>query len=164
MNNGTLETTACDTINAYFCVHYTQYPEIIGRFSIIWNIFETKIFSQDAKQIKIESIASKYEKKLPPLIYEDTCNFFYNRYKNINFLNGLFTKSINNLFCSILNTDYKKINIKHKIYFVLTVAFRFRCNLFHGVKVIDKLDEQIMPINLITAFLINFLEFEEENR
>lgn len=164
MTTEPLETTACATINEYFHVHYTEYIETIGRFSIIWNIFETKFFEQDAKQAKIESVADEYKKKLDLSIYEDTCKFFHNRYKSADFLKGLFTKDEDALFSSIRNTDYDKIDTKDKIYFVLTVAFRFRCNLFHGNKVIDKLNEQIMPIKLITAFLIKFLEFKETQK
>ena len=52
MNNENLETTACATINEYFHAHYTQYIETIGKFAIIWNIFETKIFKQNAGQKK----------------------------------------------------------------------------------------------------------------
>lgn len=136
-------------------------------FLWVWSVFEAKFLDHgnDAKNFgnQMIELAEKYSTKFSES--HDTFIFFKNRY----FINGQFTDYFRSLGLShnrkntvesILTTSTPTNS--DKLEFLFIVIYKFRCNLFHGLK--DPLlwrnfDNVFYQINV---FLMKFLDTFKE--
>lgn len=130
--------------------------QIAVSYLLIWPILEQRQFDGSMTQNKIKTAAKEisryYEGELQTdldSIIED----FFDRYKIINneyniHLKNLAPKEHNSKIVPILEKDnFFELSNEEKIHLLLYVIYRYRNNIFHGNKKIDKWTEYTVQIN-----------------
>lgn len=119
--------------------------EDVSGFLIIWTLFEQKHFDGFVRYNKLET----YAKNNSEIIRDngnlkEIFNYFFSRYKNSepfsNLIHEYTYKEIENL----LKED--DVSDEKKLFFLIFVVYRYRNNIFHGVKGVQswtKFEEQI---------------------
>ena len=138
--------------------------ELLSYFSILWNLFEGRVFFQSFK-FKIvddmidESVVIIIGNKIEHLYNRLT--LFTQKY------NGDFsTESFKDFYCvrdsdisSIqLNELFSNLNTFNKLKILLLAVSRVRNNMFHGLKEISKLNEQKELFLICNELLIALLD------
>lgn len=148
------------------------------QFLILWNLFEAKCFDNRLRPEKLICFSKKFENK--DFKFIEKSKYFYDRYQDREKLKNLLyggvkpkknensekNKSPEEIFQSILKSDYFKIPKNELIFLTLFVVYRYRNNMFHGNKGVSswlKFEEQIKFCNKIMQEMIIFSKEELEN-
>ncbi|MDM1537490.1 hypothetical protein [Myroides odoratimimus] len=147
----------------------------IKDFSLIWNLFEGKFFETSFSIDKLEKIL--IDTDIDIYCFLPYLEYFKNRYVNQedNTINERFSflhfrKKDREDFVTevLLNNEnilnYIETNTQYKVVLAISIiVYRFRNNLFHGVKNIQHIDQQ--EENFVTAndFLRTIIETIEDN-
>ena len=126
-------------------------------FMFIWNLFEGIIFKTDYKRNKKNQPV--HSLNISQSIIDDTIGYFRSRYaNNPNLFNALNLKSSDkpDLIKKVLNENNADKN--DVITAINTIIYRYRCNLFHGIKQVDKLWEQSDNFEAANRYMIACLE------
>lgn len=135
-------------------------------FFILWTCVESKHFSTRADFDLLQLFSKEhyecfYNSNIKSI--EPTFDYFFNRYQNDTLRQNLL--NCNARSKGKLNTFFAEIIAKpntgkyEKVLFVLCIVLRFRNNIFHGVKKIEKWPNYNEPIghcNTILSQLLNF--------
>ena len=150
----------CKDCSEYFIEH----RKFLFYFVVIWNLFEQKKMNRNASIFRVNSFVNSIG-NINNINIDEIFIYFKNRYTENNQTTELFnnllwrpeendikTKTIKTLF------DTARLNKKNQIKAVLSIIFRLRNNLFHGVKDIASIDEQRQTFELVNSFMLDLLE------
>lgn len=136
-----------------------QFDEILN-FSLIWNIFEGKIFDSKFTLYKLNRIIN--ESPLNINDFQTFLDYFQNRYTNKEGVNERFQhlnirkqEHQELLTKTLLNQEENPYN---QIFSLGIIAYRYRCNLFHGIKQFERLNQQIENFEVINDFLFTIIQ------
>ncbi|PTB95697.1 hypothetical protein C9994_10635 [Marivirga lumbricoides] len=134
----------------------------IMEFTLLWNVFENRIFSTDFTIVKLEDWINNNHLDLNPI--HDNYLYFQSRYINpddgIRRFNVLFPNNRNEketIYSILISNNSSE---KEKLYALGVIAYRLRNNLFHGNKTIEELPWQVVNFTQINQVLMFFLEQE----
>lgn len=130
----------------------------IRDFALLWNLFEDLLCSNNANMSKIDTLIDSKIDKFNELEYQDTFQYFYNRYKsNDEKFNALRLRDPQkNLVKKVLNDEFTDKN--NKLKFIMAVIYRFRNNLFHGEKNMRYISLQKENFEKANIFLMYFID------
>ena len=107
-----------------------------NRFLIVWSIFESNCFEGFVEPIKIK----KYSETIVEYSdfskgkFVDNLGYFHERYQDKQFYKYLMYKRENLQLEQILKKDMSRLTPSEEIYFLVSVVYRYRNNIFHGNK------------------------------
>lgn len=126
-------------------------------FALLWNLFEDLLCNNNANIPKIDTLIDGHIGKFNESDYQDTFEYFYNRYKSseerFNALRLRATQK--NLVKKVLNDEFTDEN--NKLKFIMAIIYRFRNNLFHGEKDMRYIRLQKENFNQTNDFLMYFI-------
>lgn len=141
---------------------YSADLEMVGNFLILWSLFESKCCKGNANKASIENVIDKVEKSFDDNILNEVFDYMKERYavaenfKNLNFRTGGGDEKMKT-HCEEVFSDEKSIK-EDKLKAVLYVIYRYRNNLFHGIKQIPSLHKQKDNFNASYKVLIECIE------
>lgn len=108
-------------------------------YLLIWPIMEKDCFNGFMTVDKIDEYSEILGPYYDKLNMDEITHNFYDRYQNPIFLINLFIKQGHHYrqVKKLLSVNYNELSDKDKVYFMLSVVYRFRNNIFHGSKAID---------------------------
>lgn len=132
----------------------------IKDFSLLWNIYENTIFDNNFTIDKLE--VEIIRKQLQINQFNDTLDYFKNRYTE----NGATNNRFNHLNFRprdrepLVREVLTNININDhdKILAIGIIVFRYRNNLFHGLKDFRTIDQQAENFRNANTYLRTFLD------
>lgn len=136
----------------------------VRNFSLLWNLFEGLVFNRKASVVKMKSVVSDMhvQGKLNIDDYSIFLNYFSNRYikkgKTEDRFYGLYLRSgdMPELVESVLKGNEKA---PEKILLaLLIIVYRYRNNLFHGIKSMYDLPNQVENFKIANQLLMVFME------
>lgn len=144
--------------------------ENVLHFSLLWNIFEDVFWTRsnsprnpnDAFSLrKVHSVVEANANKLDESIITPIFCYFHNRYQDNKKFKALKfrhnEKETEDKLLSMLSSAVN-INLNHKAYFISSIIYRFRNNLFHGEKQMIKISLQEENFQNANEFLMHFIE------
>ncbi len=151
-----------DWINNRFGTAFTNADlESVKDFSLIWNIFERYVCNSNFNIAHVE--AQIKVKQFDLAHFQEHLDYFKNRY----FENG----NVNNRFANLnFRANDRKdlvrdvlngtITTQHEIILaLLIIVYRYRNNLFHGIKDIQLIDQQNENFKISNSFLIKLMDY-----
>jgi hypothetical protein len=138
--------------------------ECIRNFSLMWNLFEGHVCEQRASLDKFEKIVNKLMIKgyLHCEDYKDHVNYFKSRYITNMGTNSIFdelyinNKNSKELVINVLLD--KDTNIKSVVMALLIIIYRLRNNLFHGIKSLYTINNQVDNFKRANRILMRITE------
>lgn len=134
----------------------------IEKFTVVWLIFEKYICEEEASLSKLDLVVDKVnENNIDNAIYQETLEYFQNRYINDQgntneYFKGIFRSHENRYETICTNVLKGNFNSKKEILKgLIFLVYRYRNNLFHGVKDVLRLDDQFENFIHINIFLQN---------
>lgn len=148
-------------INMRFGVHFQESElQSIKDFSLLWNVFENKVCETNFNQA---AVIAKYA-TIPYNLadFQEILDYFKARYM----AGGIPTARYPFLFLRARDNEALVrdvlIGVRNDIDSVLLVItiiiYRFRCNLFHGTKDIELINEQKENFEHANSFLMKILD------
>lgn len=123
-------------------------------FLLIWPIIELNLFNGDMSHSQMLAVAKEYKEKFPDDELDEIAKHFYCRYQDNNkyqkLVRGYNWRKIEILLTRPYDTIYKE----NKIAFMIFVVYRYRNNIFHGLKTIDQWNDFSDEIQLCIKFMI----------
>lgn len=138
--------------------------DAIADFSLLWSLFESSILNTRGNAANICKAVEAWHAagSLDAPAFDDELAYFRNRY----FLDGNFTGHFDHLH--LRNSDREQLvravidgsdnDPRSRAMAVLIIVFRYRNNLFHGVKWQYELKEQLDNFTAANAILMKVLE------
>lgn len=132
--------------------------DVVSSFTLMWNIFEGAVCDNHAKIPVFERRANKIAQRglLPPDI-EDGVRFwrqryvtgaeFNNRFERLEFRSGDCREHVE----AVLRSEKK--DPESQLLAVMIIIYRLRNNLFHGLKEIDTLNDQVPNLTMACRVL-----------
>ena len=133
-------------------------------FLLIWPILETKIFNNDMSHTQIKNISDELKEKIDNNNLDAIAKHFYERYQDKNKYERLVSGHPWSKIEGILEKPYHKIYKENKISFMIFVVYRYRNNIFHGIKSIKEWGNFSEEIQLCIKFMVmlgNCMDEEE---
>ncbi|MDI1304503.1 MAG: hypothetical protein PSX42_06630 [bacterium] len=132
----------------------------IKDFSLIWNVFEDNICGNN---FSIQSLQQGLvNRNIDSNLFQEHLDYFKNRYVNA----GAFTHRFQFLY--FRNNDRQQLvedvllgvnnNSNDKILAIAIIVYRFRNNLFHGLKEIQHIDQQNKNFKVANRFLTTLID------
>lgn len=132
----------------------------IKDFSLLWNIYENTIFESDFSVAKLDQ--EIIIRQLQINQFNDTLDYFKNRYTLNGITNCRFTylsfrppdreSLVREVLTNVNNNDHDKILS------IGIIVYRYRNNLFHGIKDFRTLDQQADNFRNANNYLRTFLD------
>ena len=155
--------------------NFLQYPDLdeckiinIYRFTLIWNLFETKCCNKDAKISKVSEYLENTELNFSSQIILKVWKHFKTRYVKNNDISDSFNsfEFKNDSIKESVKTILKKENptLSEKLDSLLKICFRLRNNLYHGEKAVEKLYQQNKNFEMANTFLMELIEVKTNRR
>ncbi|WP_121965714.1 MULTISPECIES: hypothetical protein [Myroides] len=149
----------------------------IKDFSLIWNLFEGKFFGTSFSIIKLERILTDVDFVIDIDCFLPYLDYFKNRYVNqedntinerFNFLQLRPNDRKDFVARVLLNrediSNYTETNTQYEVVLAISIiVYRFRNNLFHGIKNIQHIDQQEKNFITANSFLQTIIETIEDN-
>lgn len=109
------------------------------QFLIAWSLLELKYFTNGVNFGKIKKFADKNFKNTNLNIGEldELVCYFHDRYENDTYYNNLMFGKKSEELDQLRKKDFHEFSSSEKIYFAMTVVYRYRNNIFHGNKGVD---------------------------
>jgi len=137
--------------------------QVVSSFALMWNIFENGLCANSASIPKLDNISSQIQ--FTPELFkqiERSLHYFKCRYVTSSgfsdYFQGLNLRVSDNkphVETVLLGTD---ISDKGKLFALLIIIYRFRKNLFHGLKQIGSLNEQVENLDNANHILAAVLD------
>ena len=136
---------------------------VVSSFALMWNIFENSLCSNSANITRLENL-SKTIQLQPELTaqIDITLSYFKHRYKTTSGFSEYFQR------LNFRGNDKKEhvesvlsgsdVSDKDKLLALLIIVFRFRNNLFHGLKQIGSLNDQVENLDTANRLLAAVLQ------
>lgn len=136
----------------------------INDFSMLWSLFEDRVLDASANAAKIFAMVDEWSKKgnLDASEFEKEIKYFENRYYN----NGEFTYHFDHL--NLRDNDKREAvravldgsdtNPHRRVAAALVIVYRYRNNLFHGLKWRYQLAGQLDNFNTANSVLMKVLD------
>jgi hypothetical protein len=133
-------------------------------FSLLWSLFESRVLNTEGNVKKICDAIDAWHNAgaLNAASFDDELVYFRNRYYG----DGNFTRHFDHLH--FRNPDREALvravmegsdnDPRNRVAAVLIIVFRYRNNLFHGVKWQYKLEDQLGNFTAANAVLMSMLE------
>lgn len=129
-------------------------------FSLIWNVFENKLCRNNFSINRLQQDLA--HRNIDVNLFDSHLSYFKNRYTK----NGRFTDLFQNLNLRrndrqqlvesvLLGTDTNPNNI---ILALAIIVYRFRNNLFHGLKEMKYIDQQNENFEIANSFLTKLID------
>jgi hypothetical protein len=137
--------------------------DAVTNFSLLWMVFESKILNMDGNATSITNAVDAWSNAglLSENDYDDALAYFRKRY----FAEGDFTHHFDNLH--LKNNDITRLvrsvldgtnNVpRDRVLAILIIIYRYRNNLFHGVKWQYQLKDQFDNFNHANRVLMQIL-------
>jgi len=132
----------------------------INDFSLIWNIFENVVCGNDFSIARLQQNLAHRNMDIQP--FRVHLEYFKNRYVS----NGLLTPRFNHL--SFRQKDRRQLvenvlletnnNSNDIILAIAIIVYRYRNNLFHGIKDIQQIDQQRDNFEIANNFLTTIID------
>ena len=136
--------------------------DVIRDFTLLWNLFEALCFGNNVNMREIYSLIDSKIDLFEETGYQNTFDYFYNRYKNdVPKLNALNLRNSEELVTKVLDDEYQ--DKKNKLKFVMAIIYRYRNNLFHGEKNVRYLGLQKENFEKTNELLMYFIETCRDN-
>ena len=145
----------------------------VMQFSLVWNLFEAQVCMAKGVKASVPRFRSKAREwenagHLTSTNWNPFLEYFQRRYIENEATNHLFEglhlnrKEDRNQVAAVLkgeNTDIAGI-----VTALLTIVYRYRCNLFHGLKWVYGLHDQSVNFNTANQILAKALEIDRRER
>ena len=132
----------------------------IKDFALIWNVFEDQVCDNNFSIATVEQRIA--ERNFTAAAFEDHLQYFKNRYIDNGETNGRFE------FLYFRPNDRREFvrrallgelqDIRDILLAIVIITYRFRNNLFHGLKDIQVIDQQHTNFETANSFLMTFLD------
>jgi hypothetical protein len=132
----------------------------IKDFSLIWNVFEDRVCNNNFSIAEVQQRIT--ERDFNADDFKDHLQYFQNRYISDGGTNDRFE------FLHFRPNDRKEFvrqvllgeltDIKEILLAIVIIVYRFRNNLFHGLKDIQVIDQQQTNFQTANSFLMTFLD------
>jgi len=140
---------------------------VISNFTLIWNLFENTLCENRANIIALEDIAEKISQRGVPDAVSDGVRFWSDRYWTGAVFNHLFTD------LNFRRTDRQDLvekvlsGVQHdphsQFLAVMIIIYRLRNNLFHGLKSIPTLNDQVANLDMACRVMAAIVEASNED-
>jgi hypothetical protein len=136
----------------------------IGDFSLLWSLFESRILNSRGNADAICHVIDTWTQQggIDAALFSEELAYFQNRY----YANAAFTDHFGQL--NFRNGDHEEmvrnvlsaadVDTGHKFSTALIIVYRYRNNLFHGLKWQDGLAGQVDNFNAANAILMKTLD------
>ncbi len=115
-------------------------------FLLIWPILETKVFNGDMSHNQMRCVAEYASKMINISKLDDIAFHFFERYQDNRKYMHLAQRQNWNTIERILENQYYELNNYKKTLLMIYIVYRYRNNIFHGIKTIQQwsaFDEEI---------------------
>jgi hypothetical protein len=140
--------------------------DVVSSFTLMWDIFEGAVCSNHANILAFKKRANKIaQRRLLPQDIEDGVRFWRQRYVTGAKLNNQFERlNFRPPDCrehveAVLRSE--KDDPESRLLAVMIVIYRLRNNLFHGLKEIDTLNDQLPNLTMACRVLAAIVEVSE---
>ncbi|MCB8823206.1 hypothetical protein [Microvirga rosea] len=152
-----------DNVRGFAALSADEHSAIM-EFGLIWSVFEARILGTNASAARIQACVHAWNRSgtLDARAYADELAYFRDRY----FHNGSLTEHFNNL-CLRSNDNARLVETVIRgrtnapddcVTAVLIIVYRFRNNLFHGLKWQHRLAGQLENFKNANSAMIKTLE------
>lgn len=142
--------------------------DVVSNFTVMWNLFEGSMCNTNANIQAFEEIAekiSRHELRIEWL--DEAVKFWISRY----WTGSEFTELFSGLnFRPGNRRDHveavlrgEKTEPASQILAVMIILYRLRSNLFHGLKTVDMLNDQVANLNMACRALASVLEVSDSH-
>jgi len=106
------------------------------RFLIAWSLLETSCFHGFAKGSELEKHCSRIaeDERFNPLPLIPILEHFHTRYQDEKLYANLMHKNNHPNIKSLLNRPVNALSNRESMFFLISVVYRYRNNIFHGSK------------------------------
>ena len=130
---------------------YTQNATV---YLLIWPIMEQVVFQGFMQGRSIVPIAEKMGSHFDEMDADDKAQYFHDRYQNEYKYKHLTGSMKYEPMEAVLAKDYTQLNGTEKMILMMTTVFRYRNNIFHGMKAIVAWNEYSKEIAYCTEFMM----------
>ncbi len=123
-------------------------------FLLIWPILETKIFNNDMSHKQIIDISKEVRSEIPDVELDMIARHFYDRYQDHSKYRKLVAGRDWYKIERVLSKSYSRIYKDEKIALLIFVVYRYRNNIFHGIKSIKEWNKFSEEIQLCIKFMV----------
>lgn len=123
-------------------------------FLLIWPILEKEIFQNDMKKYHITSVANQYKDSIDESAMDEMFNHFHQRFQDPHKYNELKNRDQWDKIDKILQLPSSRVFKENKIIFLIYVVYRYRNNIFHGIKSINQWNDFAYEIHLCIKFMV----------
>lgn len=123
-------------------------------FLLIWPILETKVFNNDMSHRQITDISNLVKDELSDIELDMVSRHFYDRYQDKNKYRKLVAGRDWTKIERVLDKPYNRIYKDEKIALMIFVVYRYRNNIFHGIKSIKEWKNFSEEIQLCIRFMV----------
>ena|SRR5215469_12778434 len=139
---------------------------VVSNFTLMWSFFEATLCNKDADIKALESVSNKIGKRPPlPVEIQTAVRFWSERYVRGGEFNNLFET-----LCfrrndrredveAVLRCD--KNDPESQLLAVMIIIYRLRNNLFHGLKQISELNDQVPNLTVACRTLAAVMEVSD---
>ena len=135
-------------------VSETMKNQMATVFLLIWPIIETKIFNSDMSHQQMKAVAQMVKDKIPDNELNVIFRHFHSRYQDKRKYTKLKQNRPWDKIDYILADPIERVNKYNKIVFMIFVVYRYRNNIFHGIKTIKEWSSFSEEIQLCIKFMI----------
>ncbi|PKN65487.1 MAG: hypothetical protein CVU57_10245 [Deltaproteobacteria bacterium HGW-Deltaproteobacteria-15] len=144
--------------------------ETAVHFFLAWSLFESKCFSNDLKASKLKAFAEEFANSKGTMIasLNVPAKHFHDRYQDPKHFRHLMPKRwtwpwMIEEFQRLLAIPYGRLTEQQIVQLVTFVVYRFRNNMFHGVKKVQAWLQYREEIRLCVYALQFFVTYAETN-
>lgn len=123
-------------------------------FLLLWPILETQIFNGDMSHNQMKQVAGSAVGKIPRRELDEISQHFYERYQDRRMYNGLVQGRNWPKIERILDKPFIRVYENEKILLLIFVVYRYRNNIFHGIKTIRQWQNYSYEIQLCIRFMV----------
>ena len=123
-------------------------------FLLIWPIIETELFDNNLNKERIKEVAESVEGQISENDIDEIAGYFHDRYQDISLYRGLAQDRNWRVIENILEKSYWKVSKVEKLMFLIFVVYRYRNNIFHGIKSIKEWNKYSKEIELCIKFML----------
>jgi hypothetical protein len=139
--------------------------DVVSNFTLIWNLFEGTLCNNGAKVSAFENIAKSVARRGAPDVVMEGVQFWDDRYFTGIEFNELFTDLnfravdrqdlVEKVLSGVQNDPHSQALA------VMIIIYRLRNNLFHGLKSIPTLNDQVVNLDMACRALAAIVEAAE---
>jgi hypothetical protein len=139
--------------------------DVVSNFTLVWNLFENTLCNNKAKVSTFDDIAKTIAQRGLPDDVKAGVRFWANRYRTGSKFNDLFADlnfrrddkqdHVEAVLSGLRNDPHSQLLA------VMIIVYRLRNNLFHGLKSIPTLNDQVSNLNMACRALAAIVQASE---